>query len=231
MKKILLPILSALCMPQLLLANLALHPEEVDFHLEEEKVDITINKDLAEVTGTFTFHAEKADQHSYACHNFNLHLPVYAAEGTPTDEIMPSMTLAGKALKVTALRPDINPKKVSISQGFGVMPKLEGQRVYWFWTHVRERNFYKEGETIPDRYTIKIHYKQKLAGGKLIYTPLISKQKEGKDYGSISLKADRPMTLIDAKQHDFEKQGESLVVEPSHKREIIVDLGQKPQVP
>ena len=231
MKKILLPILGALCVPQLLLANLALHPEEVDFHLEKEEVKITIKKDLAEVTGTFTFHAEKADEHSYANHNFDLYLPVYAAEGTPTDQIMPGMTLAGKELKVTALRPDINPKKVSLRQGFGIMPKVEGQRVYWFWTHVRERNFYKDGETIPDRYTVKIHYKQKLSEGKFIYTPLISKQKEGKDYGSITLKADRPMTLVDSKEHQFKKEGESLVVEPAHKREIIVELGQKPQIP
>ena len=228
MNKILLSALSAMCITQPLLANLALHPEEVDYHLEKEKVEVAIKKDLAEVTGTFTFHAEKAGQHSYANHNFDLYLPVYAAEGTPTDEIMPSMTMAGKELKVTALRPDIKPKKVSIKQGFGLMPKVEGQRVYWFWTHVRERNSYKKGETIPDHYTVKIHYKQKLAGGKFIYTPLISKQKEGKDYGSITLSADRPMTLIDAKQHDFKKQGESLVVEPSHKREIVVQLADKP---
>ena len=38
------------------------------------------------------------------------------------------------------------------------------------------------------------------------------------------------MKLVDSEQHQFEKQGGGLVVEPSHKREIVVVLGKKLQI-
>ena len=100
---------------------------------------------------------------------------------------------------------------------FGSMPQIEGQKVYWFSVSFSPK---------LKKETVEIHYRQNLAAGKFIYTPLIPKQVEGNLYGSISLAADQPMNLLNPDQHRFKKTDGKIVVEPAHKRAIIVQLGQ-----
>ena len=103
---------------------------------------------------------------------------------------------------------------------FGKLPQLEGQEVYWFLVpHVPQQ---------PEKteMTLEIRYNQELSNGKFIYTPLIPGMKKDHDYGSISLSGDRPLTLLDPDKHDFVMDGEKIVVHPSDKRGIVVEVGE-----
>jgi len=224
-----LSILSALATAFLLTssanANVAPDPVEMHFHLAHEEVLCAIEGDQAVVTGTFTF-----DRHPEGFNVPVLYLPVYAVEGTPVKEMMPTFTMNDQKLDVHFVEKrwenNYNIKK------FGDLPQLEGQRVYWFYVPNLPQFPVTSADDTPRQTTLKIRYTQKLAGGKFIYTPLIPKQQEGKDYGSITVSADRPLTLIDADKHSFEKDGDKFVVDPSDKRGIIVEVAKvAPKLP
>lgn len=210
-----LSILSALATAFLLTssanANLALPHIEIHSQLAQEQVDIKITGDQGEVTGTFKYIKTVEDYY-----DLTLYLPVYAKEGTPVKDFTPDIHFGDQKLEVVFVKKEWEQERDI--RDFGSLPQVEGQRVYWFMIpHVPQQPEQKE-------FTLKIRYTQKLAGGKFIYTPLIPKQLEGKDYGSITISADRPLTLIDADKHSFEKDGDKFVVDPSDKRGIIVEV-------
>ena len=194
------------------LANLALPQVEMHSQLTHEEVNVEIKGDEAVVTGTFKFSKESLKEY----YDLTFYLPVYAVEGTAVEKMQPTITMDGKALEVVFVKKEWeNARKI---REFGEMPQLEGQRVYWFLIpHVAQQPEQKE-------LTIKISYKQSLSNNKFIYTPLIPHQKESKDYGGITITADRPYKLVDVEKHSVASPKEGvLVVEPSDKRAIIVE--------
>jgi hypothetical protein len=92
----------------------------------------------------------------------------------------------------------------------------------WFKANFSTRRA-KPGDIIQAEIT----YDQALADGKFIYTPIIPKEEKGKDYGSISISADLPLSLESPKTHEFEEKGRKLIVEPHHLHSIIVRAGSK----
>ena len=204
-------ILSAAMAVATVAANPAIPQVEIHTYLVHEEVDITIAGDRAEVSGTYEF---KNDSISYF--DISIYLPVYAAKGTPQKEMKPTIRMGGKDLDVRFVE-----KRWEGSlpvADFGKLPQLEGQEVYWFLVpHVPQQ---------PEKteMTLEINYTQKLSKGKFIYTPLIPGMKKDHDYGSIKLSGERGLTLIDPDKHDYVAQDGKLVVEPAHKRAIVVEL-------
>ena len=184
-----------------------------------------ISGDEAEVTGTFTF-----DQHEEGFAISVLYLPVYAKEGTPVKDMLPDFTIDGKKLKAHFIE-----KKWESNhhiKRFGEMPQIEGQRVYWFYISDMPQTYITSADDKPRQTTLKIRYTQKLSGDKFIYTPLIPNQKKGKDYGSITVSADRKLTLLHSEKHDFVEEGGKFIIEPSDKRGIVVKVAKPvPKLP
>ena len=198
-------------------ANVGPEPIEMHIHLAQEDVHCVIKGDEAIVTGTFTF-----DRHPDGFNIPVLYLPVYAAEGTPTKEMLPEFTVDGKKLKVHFVEKNWeNNYKI---KSFGKLQQLEGQRVYWFYVSGLPHQPATTAEESPRQITLKIRYAQKLSNHKFIYTPLIPNQKKGKDYGSITVSADRKLTLLDSDKHSFVEKGGQYVIDPSDKRSIVVSV-------
>lgn len=199
-------------------ANLALPHVEVHSQLAHEQVEIKIAGDRGEVTGTFSYTTPEG---WYS--DLKLYLPVYAAEGTPVDAFRPETHLGDQKLDVVFVKKEWETDR-NITD-FGVLPQIEGQRVHWFMVpHVPQQPSLTEGEAENKKVMLKICYTQKLSNGKFIYTPLIPKQQKDKDYGDITVSADRPLTLLDADTHRFVSNDDKLVVEPSDKRAIVVEV-------
>ena len=243
-------------------ANLSPDPVEMHVHLAHEDVHCVIKEDEAVITGTFTFDRQPQ--------GFNvpvLYLPVYAEEGTPVKQMMPTITVDGVKMDIHLVQ-----KRWENNEDirkFGQLPQMEGQRVYWFYVnalvrqaapidwelerrHARrqaapidwelelkgKRNAepgddepvevrIAEVEPEPAQLTVKIRYHQKLSKGKFIYTPLIPNQKKDKDYGSITVSADRKLTLLDADKHSFVEEKGKFIIEPSHKHAIVVQAAKE----
>ena len=143
------------------------------------------------------------------------------------------ITMGEQKLKVV-LVPAKNEYKLDRNiTDFGKLPQIEGQRVYWFMVpHVPQQPDLTYDEQSGKTFSLKIRYTQKLSHDQFIYTPLIPKQDKNKDYGSITITADKPLMLIDEDKHEFEKGHRKYVVEPSDKRGIVVQVAKvTPQIP
>ncbi len=228
-------------------ANLAIPHLEVHSQLVSEAVEVEITGDKAEVTGTFTYTKPKE-----AYFDLKLYLPVYAQEGTPVKQIQPEIFMGEKKLevypvidmKIDIAHPTVTPRPTTkdndsgldISQfyggltvdsniaDFGELPQLEGQRVYWFMVPHVPQYPVLTGNDVTKDFSLKIRYTQKLSNNKFIYTPLIPKQKKEVDYGSISVSADRKLSLLDSNKHSFVEKEGKLIIDPSDKRAIVVEL-------
>ena len=207
------------------LANVAPEPIEMHVHLAHEDVHCDIKGDEAVVTGTFIF-----DRHPEGFNIPVLYLPVYAVEGTPVKQMMPTFTVDGRKLKVHFVEKSWeNNHNI---KAFGQLPQIEGQRVYWFYVSDLPSYPVTTADEKPRQTTLKIRYTQKLSNNKFIYTPLIPNQKKDKDYGSITVSADRPLRLLDAEKHSYEVAKKKLIIDPSDKRGIIVEVAKPvPKIP
>lgn len=113
---------------------------------------------------------------------------------------------------------------------FKGMPQLEGQVVHWFVIevpslHTLHTTASELDDVIkPTTFELTMSYKQKLSNGKFIYTPLIPQQKQGHDYGFISLAAGRPLELLNADKHKSEHKDGKIIVKPSHMGGIVVQV-------
>lgn len=195
------------------------NPPTVTVRLYLEKVDIKIVGDVAKVSGTYNFSHDGGDHVHFLY--LPVCLPVYAAKGTRVEEMTPKFKMDGDEIWEPMDKLDLEQESDSKAiSSFGEMPQLEGQDLQWFQIHMAPRP-----RRLGDRILIEIQYTQKLAWDKFIYTPLIPHQKEGKDYGTISVSADRPLALLDSDKHDFVQEDGKFVVKPSHKRAIVVAAG------
>lgn len=199
-------------------ANPRIPDREIHAQLVHEEVDIRIAGDQAKVTGIYKF---KNDARDFV--NLMIYLPVYAKEGTPVEEMKPVFALPAGALQEARFIKAEWEKLDGNIKAFGELPQIEGQRVYWFMVPYLSQ---KPNQT---EFTLNITYSQKLTGEKFIYTPLIPNQKKDHDYGSISISADRALSLKDSDKHDFVKKGSKLVIHPADKRAIIVSVAKPAQ--
>lgn len=206
-------------------ANLAIPHDEADSFLVREEVAVRLGEHHAEVTGSFTYHVDRVPLRTRAETSadyplLTLYLPVYAAEDADLEEIKPRVTHREKELKLDEFWDQPNRKTTILNPNagrFGTMPQLKGQKVFWFSVSFLP---------LERKETVSIRYRQKLSGGKFIYTPLIPKMKEGEDYGTITVSADRPIRLLDEDGHEFEKDGGTFLIQPAHKRAIVVEVGE-----
>lgn len=200
-------------------------PAHIEMYLE--KVLIIIVGDQAKVSGTYNF---KQDGPKYTNH-YIYHpvlLPVCGAKGAPVKEMTPKYrqdydeTLEDDEQwweEMDVVQPEQFAKTIT---GPGEMPRLDGQIVHWFVTPGHAMK-HAPGHVI----TLEMNYTQKLSKGKFIYTPLLPGMKEGHDYGEITIVADRPLKLLDADKHEFAEKGDRLVVKPSHKRAVVIEVSKK----
>lgn len=183
--------------------------------LDEEAVDISIDGGKATVSGVYDFAIEGA--YAYKP-DYEIHIPVYAAEGTKAEEITPKISLDGKDMEVTR----------STETPVRNLPGIDGQSPVWFKATVKKAALQPKGAA-----KVKITYGQALAGDRFIYTPIIPNQHRNKDYGSITLGSTGTLELEGAEAHKFKKVGGKLIVEPHHLRAIIVKVASAapPKVP
>ena len=193
-------------------ANPRIPDVEIHAQLVHEEVEVNIEHNTAKVSGIYKF---KNDARDFV--NLQIYLPVYAKKGTPEEQMRPEFKMNGKqVLQARFIKAEWE-KMDSNIKSFGELPQLEGQRVYWYLVP------YLAQQPGQKDFTLQINYKQELSNDKFIYTPLIPRQKEGHDYGSITLSADRPLKLIDSDKHDFVEKDSKLVVEPNDKRGIVIE--------
>jgi len=199
-------------------ANLAAPPElEMSTILVEENVDIRITGNHhANVTGTFEFADTLAEEHY-----LRFYLPVYARPTTALEEFRPKIHLGDKQLEVVHV--ENQPVCLKDIAKFGDLPRLEGLELHWFVIgHNMPKQSEKGGE--DRRISLKIRYQQELVDNRFIYTPLIPKQQESRDYGNITVTSDHPFHIQEKDKHDIVEKESSLVVEPHHKRAIVIEV-------
>ena len=187
-------------------SNVVMRLDEKSTDLKQEAVEVVITGTTAKVTGHFEF---LVTSHYFDKSKYELFIPVYAAEGTDPEAIKLVLTFEGKPLAVSH----------TTGQSFGEIQSIPGQKPCWFTATVSADGVKPDtGKPLK----VGMSYSQELSNGAFIYTPLIPKEEKGKDYGSITLSAEGPLTLSDPEKHTFTKDGEKLVVDPHHTRSIIV---------
>ena len=212
-------------------------PKPVPVRMHLEKVQIIIVGDRAKVSGTYTFLRNGAFGGDYFV-LLPVFLPVYGAKDAPAEDMTPKYMEVSHEMppehwevgderwdEMWPVQPEDNAKAIA---SFGQMPQLDGQVVHWF--KMRLPRMQLPVGRMSSMITVKMEYWQKLSNGKFIYTPLLPNMKKDHDYGEITIVADRPMKLLDAEKHDFVQKEDRLVVEPFHKRAVVVELGKKPKL-
>jgi hypothetical protein len=191
-------------------ANIGFVP--LDAQLVTEKVEICIAGDQATVSGTFEFRVKPPRFRRQGIPFWNIYLPVYAKRGASIPDITPTILQGRRKLAVDF----VNEDQRALPQEFRGLPSIPGQEVHWFRVHTGVQ----KKSLLP--FKLRMSYKQALAGGRFIYTPLIPGMEAGRDYGTITLTSDRPLVLENAAKHQFSGNSSRLVVKPAHKRAIVV---------